>query len=65
MTKGTPAMGPKGKKSTLVIPCRRCGKKSYHVRNHVCSFCGYGATATLRRYSWQTRWKGKTKRAKK
>lgn len=52
MTKGTPAMGKKAGKSGLVQRCRRCGKRSYHVRHNRCSSCGYGDTATLRKYSW-------------
>jgi large subunit ribosomal protein L37e len=40
MTKGTYAKGRKtGKKSH--IRCRRCGRKSYHVRHKVCSYCGF------------------------
>ena len=51
MTKGTASMGRKsGKKSH--IPCRRCGGHSYHVRKKRCSSCGYGATATVRKYNW-------------
>lgn len=51
MTKGTPSMG---KKSTgkLHIMCRRCGKRSYHMKTSVCSSCGYGASARLRKYSY-------------
>ncbi|MBI5392081.1 50S ribosomal protein L37e [Candidatus Woesearchaeota archaeon] len=61
MTKGTSSMGKKSKKSKLVIPCRRCGSRSYHVKHKKCAACGYGATATLRRFAWQTKWKGKSK----
>ena len=57
-------MGPKGKKSKFVIRCRRCGKRSFHVRNKMCSSCGFGKSAKLRRYGWQTKWRGRTKRAK-
>lgn len=52
MTKGTPSMGKKsGKKAHL--RCRRCGHYSFHMTKKKCSFCGYGATARLRKYSWQ------------
>ena len=51
MTKGTPSMGKKsGKKSH--IPCKRCGKRSYHVKKKRCASCGYGATAKKRKYRW-------------
>ena len=65
MTKGAASMGLKGKKSGLVQRCRRCGKRSYHVRNKKCASCGYGDTAKLRRYSWQTKRNGKTIRRKR
>lgn len=58
MTKGTPSMGKRSGKKTHIY-CRRCGKHTYHKRKKVCSSCGFGKTAKLRRYAWQT------KRAKK
>ena len=51
MGKGTPAQGKHNKYKTH-IPCRRCGKRSYHVRKGVCASCGYGQTAKMRTYSW-------------
>lgn len=50
MVKGTPTMG---KRSTgkLHIACRRCGKISYHMKTGVCSSCGYGKSAKMRKYS--------------
>ena len=51
MTKGTPSMGKKGKKK-LHLSCRRCGEKSYHMKRGVCSSCGYGKSAKLKKYSW-------------
>ncbi|MEW5896877.1 MAG: 50S ribosomal protein L37e [Nanoarchaeota archaeon] len=51
MTKGTPSMGRKTGKKTH-IPCRRCGRRAYHVRKKKCASCGYGATATRRKFSW-------------
>lgn len=51
MSKGTPS---KGKMSTgkSHIKCRRCGKKSLHIRKKVCSSCGFGDSPKLRTYSW-------------
>lgn len=62
MTKGTASMGKKSGKSNLVQRCRRCGKRAYHVRSKKCASCGFGATARLRRYNWQTKRHGKTRR---
>ena len=53
MTKGTYSMGKKSGKNKLVQRCRRCGKKTYRIRNKKCSSCGYGASPKLRKYSWQ------------
>jgi len=58
MTKGTPSMGKKGKNYTHIL-CRRCGKRAYHAAHKVCASCGFGATATRRKYNWQTRRAGK------
>ena len=52
MTKGTPSMGKKSGKSNM-IHCRRCGKKSYHMRKKKCSSCGFGKSARMRSYNWQ------------
>jgi len=51
MTKGTPSMGKKSGKKTH-FPCKRCGKKSYHKKKRKCSSCGYGETATKRKFNW-------------
>ncbi len=51
MTKGTASMGRKSGKKTH-IPCRRCGKRAYHVTKKKCASCGYGATAHQRKYNW-------------
>ncbi|MDD1779441.1 MAG: 50S ribosomal protein L37e, partial [Candidatus Helarchaeota archaeon] len=40
MTKGTPSFGKHHKKTH--IRCRRCGRHSYHVRDKICSACGFG-----------------------
>jgi len=53
MAKGTPSMGKKNKK--LHIHCRRCGKKSYHIKKKVCSACGFGKSKRIKKFSWQ--WK--------
>ncbi len=53
MSKGTPSFGKRNKKTHIM--CRRCGQKKYHVRKKVCASCGFGATAKLRSYSWQTK----------
>ncbi|HLC86395.1 MAG TPA: 50S ribosomal protein L37e [Candidatus Nanoarchaeia archaeon] len=60
MTKGTASMGKKSGRRNLVQRCRRCGKRSYHVRNKTCASCGYGKTSKLRRYNWQNKRRGKT-----
>ncbi|MBD3355282.1 50S ribosomal protein L37e [Candidatus Woesearchaeota archaeon] len=52
MTKGTPSMGKKSGKKNMVM-CRRCGKRTYHVRKKKCASCGYGKSAKMRSYSWQ------------
>jgi large subunit ribosomal protein L37e len=61
MGSATGSMGKKSKGRALVQRCRRCGKRSYHVRNKKCASCGYGATAKLRTYKWQTKKHGKTR----
>jgi large subunit ribosomal protein L37e len=50
MTKGTTSMGRRDKKTH--IRCRRCGRHSYHVQKKRCAYCGYGATARIRDYTW-------------
>ena len=51
MGKGTAAMGRKSGKKTH-IRCRRCGGHSYHLSKSRCGSCGYGATPTTRKYTW-------------
>jgi len=51
MSKGTPSMGRKSGKITN-LRCRRCGRRSYHKTKKVCSHCGYGKTAKIRKYNW-------------
>jgi large subunit ribosomal protein L37e len=57
MTKGTASRG-KHSKGKVHIRCRRCGERSYHVNNKVCSSCGFGASAKLRFYNWMKKKKG-------
>jgi large subunit ribosomal protein L37e len=52
MTKGTASMGKKSGKKTH-IPCRRCGDRSFHVKNKVCSSCGFGKSTKLTSYNWK------------
>jgi large subunit ribosomal protein L37e len=53
MTKGTPSFGRMHKRTHIL--CRRCGRRSYHVRRKECASCGYGKSSRLRKFSWQ--WK--------
>ena len=46
-------MGKRQKK--LHIICRRCGRRSYHIREKQCSACGFGKSPRIRKYKWQ--WK--------
>ena len=57
MAKGTPSMGKRNKKTHII--CRRCGRHSYHVRQKVCSACGFGKSSKLKGFSWQ--WKDVTR----
>ena len=51
MGTGTPAKG-RHNKYKVHIPCRRCGKHSYHVRRKECASCGYGKMTKMRSYAW-------------
>ncbi|UCE29418.1 MAG: 50S ribosomal protein L37e [Candidatus Bathyarchaeota archaeon] len=53
-SKGTSSFGKRAHK-TLHIKCRRCGRRAYHVRKKRCAACGYGESARIRQYSWQTK----------
>lgn len=64
MTKGTPSFGKRMGK-TVHIRCRRCGRRTYHVRKKKCSFCGFGHSARMRKYSWQNKVGFGRKRRKK
>jgi len=52
MSKGTPSMGKKSGKKNM-IHCRRCGKRTYHIRKKKCSSCGFGKSSKLRSYKWK------------
>ena len=54
MTKGTTAHGKMGRSKSHIM-CRRCGRRAYHISMKRCAACGYGASAKLRRYSWQNK----------
>ncbi|ABO34753.1 50S ribosomal protein L37e [Methanococcus maripaludis] len=64
MTKGTPSQGKHNKGSNHIV-CRRCGRRSFHVRKKVCAACGFGKSSKIKRFAWQ--WKkvtGKGNRVK-
>jgi large subunit ribosomal protein L37e len=46
-------MGKRSKGKSHIM-CRRCGKHSYHASHRVCAHCGFGKSAKLRSYKWQT-----------
>ncbi|MDI6888490.1 MAG: 50S ribosomal protein L37e [Methanocellales archaeon] len=50
MTKGTPSMGKRQKRTH--IKCRRCGNVSYNINKKQCASCGFGKTSKRRKYSW-------------
>eukprot|EP01129_Flabellula_baltica_P006207 TRINITY_DN22_c0_g1_i1.p2 TRINITY_DN22_c0_g1~~TRINITY_DN22_c0_g1_i1.p2 ORF type:complete len:101 (-),score=22.46 TRINITY_DN22_c0_g1_i1:41-343(-) len=50
MGKGTPSFGKKQTKTHML--CRRCGQRSYHKQKHRCASCGFGASASMRKYNW-------------
>ena len=52
MGKGTPSKGKKNRTPTH-MRCRRCGKNAYNMKKAVCASCGFGATAKIRKHSWQ------------
>ena len=56
--KGTYAMGKKRRRKKT-IHCRRCGRRSYHITKHACSYCGYGKSAKIKKFRWQKKKVGK------
>ncbi|MCW7076003.1 MAG: 50S ribosomal protein L37e [Candidatus Syntrophoarchaeum sp.] len=53
MSKGTPSMGKRQKKSH--IRCRRCGNNSFNVHRKVCASCGFGKSRRLKSNQWQVK----------
>jgi large subunit ribosomal protein L37e len=51
MGTGTAAMGKKSGKTNM-IHCRRCGKRTFHVRKGKCSSCGFGNSPRMRSYAY-------------
>ncbi|MBI4146920.1 50S ribosomal protein L37e [Candidatus Woesearchaeota archaeon] len=35
------------------IPCRRCGRCSYHATKKACASCGFGNGPKMRGYAWK------------
>ena len=62
MAKGTPSFG-KHQGKTHVL-CRRCGRHSYHATDGVCSACGFGKSAKLKKAKWQWKTVTRDKRTK-
>ena len=54
ISKGTPSFGKRARK-ILHIRCRRCGRRAYDLKRKRCAACGYGESASIREYSWQTK----------
>lgn len=58
--KGTPSMGLKNR--VTHIRCRRCGRVAFKRNTKQCAACGYGKSAKIRKYSWQTHTLNRKKR---
>ncbi|MDY6778495.1 MAG: 50S ribosomal protein L37e [Candidatus Nanohaloarchaea archaeon] len=44
----------KGKKNKKIHgKCRRCGKKSFHLKKQECASCGFGRSKKRRDFDWQ------------
>lgn len=56
MTKGTPSMGKKNKRTHIV--CRRCGKRAFHLNKKRCAACGFGESKRIKKTGSQ--WKRAT-----
>ncbi|HIJ98872.1 TPA: 50S ribosomal protein L37e [archaeon] len=52
MSKGTPSFGKHTKRTH--VRCRRCGYRSFQIHKKICAHCGFGRSAKLRKYNWQT-----------
>ncbi len=53
MSKGTPSMGKRNKRTH--IKCRRCGKVSYHRSRRYCASCGFGKSKRMKNYRWKNK----------
>jgi large subunit ribosomal protein L37e len=53
MSKGTPSFGKRQKRTHVL--CRRCGRRSFHIRKKRCSACGYGESSKIKDYNWKER----------
>ncbi|NCO84875.1 MAG: 50S ribosomal protein L37e [Candidatus Huberarchaeum crystalense] len=56
MKQGPATFGSKHKATHKI--CRRCGEHSFHIAHGICAGCGFGKTAKIKKYSWQTKKKG-------
>ncbi|MBU0953625.1 MAG: 50S ribosomal protein L37e [Nanoarchaeota archaeon] len=54
MAKGTPSFGKRNKKTHIM--CRRCGNRTYHATKNICSKCGFGKSARLKKMAAQTKY---------
>ncbi|RLG38023.1 50S ribosomal protein L37e [Candidatus Alkanophaga liquidiphilum] len=59
MTKGTPSMGKRQKRTHGI--CRRCGRRSFHKSKRRCAACGFGRSRRLRKYNWTVKQVAKAK----
>jgi large subunit ribosomal protein L37e len=50
--KGTSSKGKKSGKKNMVH-CRRCSKRTFHMRKKKCASCGFGKSKRLRDYRWK------------
>ena len=53
MSKGKPSFGKRNKPVHKI--CRRCGNKSFHIQKGYCAACGFGKSARMKKYAWQTK----------
>ncbi|MHC1579545.1 MAG: 50S ribosomal protein L37e [Candidatus Alkanophagales archaeon] len=49
MSKGTPSMGKRQKRTHGI--CRRCGRRSFHISKRRCAACGF-PNPRWRKYNW-------------
>lgn len=52
-----------GKKNRIThVRCRRCGRVAFKTNTRECAACGYGKSAKIRKYAWQTHTLTRSKR---